>query len=111
MTECDDELTVTASLSDKKIRLDPQFKESGSENYFMLIKFGILKELISLIGTCPDCESDDLVFSDSDNNRMGLAHNLLLCCCQCDWKYSCYTSDYCADDCGKFISKEGINLK
>eukprot|EP00112_Aurelia_sp_Birch-Aquarium-sp1_P002653 Seg1297.4 transcript_id=Seg1297.4/GoldUCD/mRNA.D3Y31 product="hypothetical protein" protein_id=Seg1297.4/GoldUCD/D3Y31 len=74
----------------KRLRLDEVIGEQF-EDYFIIINFKIMKEMISTVGKCLDCGSQ-MEIDDVLENRMGLAHKLTLKCTCCNWEMSQYSS-------------------
>lgn len=77
--------------SSKKLNTDAlrdaeQPKEDS--NYFLIVNFSKLKDLIAPIMICPECDSKFVTIIDNLENQMGFAHQLELKCTLCGWNTS-----------------------
>ena len=79
--------------SSKRLRLDEVIGEQDGhqEDYFIVINFKIMKDIVSNVGKCLECGSK-VEFADVLESRMGLAHKLTVKCTSCNWGKSQYSS-------------------
>ena len=81
--------------SSRKVKLtEDNFEED--DNYFLLMNFSILKDLVLSTSRCPECNNTNLKFNNKLNLRMGFCHCLKLSCKSCEWTKLFYTSDKCS---------------
>ena len=80
--------------SSKRLRLDEGIGEQheSPEDYFIMINFRILKDVISNVAKCLDC-SCNVETVDVLESRMGLAHKIAIRCISCSWEMSQYSSN------------------
>ena len=84
-----DSQSVTHSASKKKLSagIDGLNKEHHSyeeKNFNFIMEFSMLKKLVDLIGTCPECSCDSNL-TISDGGKHGLSHSFLIGCDNCAW--------------------------
>ena len=82
--------TFSTPPNPKRLRVD-ESSTSEPDNYFILINFSILKDIISSVGTCVNC-GGGISLVDVTKSRMGLAHQLKLFCNDCEWECQQFTS-------------------
>ena len=66
-------------------------KTAADDDYFILVNFSILKDVISHM-VCPDCYGDT-VLTDNFSLRMGFVHSLHISCVACEWSHLFSTSN------------------
>ena len=66
-----------------------------SNNYNVIINFGLLKKFISKFLSCPECHSSDTDFFDNSVFRMGYSHKLRFSCHNCPYNIETFTSEQC----------------
>ena len=64
-----------------------------TSNMYMFMDIQILLDLIQLVGVCPKCQDELVVFMDSSGKK-GLVQKLILQCNngECSWGHSLFTS-------------------
>ena len=62
------------------------------KDYFIVVNFKLLENIINLIAVCPACASKNILFYDSLDRRMGLAHKLCVRCHDCEWSFESFSS-------------------
>ncbi|XP_065678497.1 uncharacterized protein LOC136093423 [Hydra vulgaris] len=70
--------------------LQPQ--SNKNESNYVIIDLNIIVQILTLVGTCPDCESKSININIDHKNKKGLSSLLLLSCTKCSWKTKFYTS-------------------
>ena len=70
--------------SARKLKLSNCLQNFDRNNFNLIINFMIIKEVIELIGHCPDCKGS-LELQDDQNARSGFVHRLALRCTKCNW--------------------------
>ena len=77
----------------KKIKLDDKgdYQETCA-SFFFFMNVQVLRNLVKVIGSCPDCESAALELRHIPNKKMGLSLNFGLTCKHCRWSHSFYSS-------------------
>eukprot|EP00112_Aurelia_sp_Birch-Aquarium-sp1_P003132 Seg1349.9 transcript_id=Seg1349.9/GoldUCD/mRNA.D3Y31 product="hypothetical protein" protein_id=Seg1349.9/GoldUCD/D3Y31 len=100
--------------SSKQLRLETiQENEEHPEestNYYIFTNFTVLQEIISQVGSCPECQQK-VKIENMLEKRMGYAHNLKLQCTVCTWQFSYYTSETVEFKKGRGRSFHEINLR
>ena len=76
----------------------------------MLLGTDILKEVISLLAVCPDCESNTITITSDPSKKKGLSVFLNFECLSCKWKKSFYTSKEINSD-SRGQSPSEVNLR
>ena len=66
-------------------------KTAADDDYFILVNFSILKDVISHM-VCPDCYGDT-VLTDNFSLCMGFVHSLHISCVACEWSHLFSTSN------------------
>ena len=89
----------TQCVRKRKI-LDSSFATSSedvvdSNNYNVIINFGLLKKFISKFSSCPECHSSDIKFFDDSAFRMGYSHKLKFSCHNWPYNIETFTSEQC----------------
>ena len=85
-----DEQTTTATTAAASIR-QKTTDNIDTKCMYMLTDIKIILDLLTLIGKCPECNSD--VNSSVDfAAKKGLAQKILINCCDCDWTHNVYLS-------------------
>ena len=70
----------------------PQPQSNKNESSDVLIDLDIIVQILTLVGTCPDCESKSINMNINHKNKKGLSSLLLLSCTECLWNTKLYTS-------------------
>jgi hypothetical protein len=81
--------TINVIANNKAI---PRPQSNKNEFNYVLIDLDIIVQILTLIGTCPDCERKSININIDHKNKKGLSSLLLLCCSECLWKTKFYTS-------------------
>ena len=97
---CEPDDSETSSSSAKKLKLnishlDEQKQKAHVDNpeCYVLINTDIIRDIINLIGICPDCRSSSSVYVDHKlTSKRGLAHFLIIRCSDCSWEKQFCTS-------------------
>lgn len=66
-------------------------EEQITDDFFFIMHFGLLKNLVEEISCCPTCKGHvtlRMIFSD----KMGLSQKLCISCDTCDWSNAMFTS-------------------
>ena len=76
---------------------DIQEGDTDTDDYYLLVKYKILKDLFTKVAACPQCNLRTVIISDKLNERMGLAHKIRLYCSEkkCDYKDELYMDNLC----------------
>ena len=101
----------------KRQKLSTEDAEPGNANgdeddsdYFLLVNFGLLKEVFSSLSKCPDC-SAKIEVTDVLSSRMGFANKLQFCCTSCSWVKRWYLSRECATKEGRGRNFYEVNVR
>lgn len=91
----DSAVTPALSSSAKKLKrtvldIDDSLNEDNS--FYVLFDSSILKELVQLIGNCPECLANKVKISHCNKRKLGLCQMFLLKCCTCGWEHELFTS-------------------
>ncbi|MBY0580841.1 MAG: hypothetical protein K2P53_04080 [Rickettsiales bacterium] len=81
--------TINVIANNKAI---PRPQSNKNEFNYVLIDLDIIVQILTLVGTCPDCERKSININIDHKNKKGLSSLLLLCCSECLWKTKFYTS-------------------
>ena len=71
--------------------------DTDTDDYYLLVKYKIFKDLFTKVAACPKCNSRTVIISDKLNERIGLAHKIILYCSakKCDYKDELYMDNRC----------------
>ena len=93
----------------KKISIDDSTDTVvDDKDYYVLMKFKVMIDMITSVGVCPNCKQKSLVLNDDLKQRMGLAHSMTLSCSNIRCTY---TQNFCSDETCKLTTrnKKGRN--
>jgi len=90
--DLDEEEKATCS-SAKKLKLDDVLEHFEPQDFNLIIHFRILRYIIELVGSCPECRST-LSLKDELKARSGFVHKLILQCCKCSWMKQIFIYHY-----------------
>ena len=95
-----------------KLQVNDSNEDSeDKDDYFLLVNFKILKELLMfVVGRCPDCSSGLLV-ENLLPMRMGFANKLNISCSYCPWKKQCFLSEQCSPSQGRGRKFFEVNIR
>ena len=84
---------IEAPRSSKCLVIDNEaiVEDDKERDYFILVNFGSLANLLGDIGRCPECHNL-LLLQNIHEARMGFANKLMVVCKRCKWESSLYTS-------------------
>ena len=99
------------SRSAKKLKLGDEEMLQENDFFWFFLHFDILKDLLELIGRCPNCISRGLNISHNERKRMGYALNFQLSCSKCQWKHELYTSPTIDNDNTPGLNSFCINVQ
>ena len=76
---------------------DIQEGDTNTDDYYMLVKYKIFKDLFTRVAACPKCNLRSVIISDKLHERMGLAHKIILYCSEkkCDYIDEIYMDNVC----------------
>lgn len=79
------------------------------ENFFLIINFNVLKNVIDLCGSCPECR-EKVMLDCFMREKMGLSQKLSVFCTSCDWKKQLFSSPQVVDG-KKGNNRHEVNLR
>ena len=98
----------------KQLRLEAmqegEGQPEGPTNYYIFTNFTALEEIVSQVGSCPECQQK-VKIENILEKRMGYAHTLKLHCIECSWQSFHYTSKPVTFKKGKGRRFHEINLR
>ena len=76
---------------------DIQEGDTDTDDYYLLVKYKIFKDLFTKVAACPKCNLRTVIISDKLNERMGVAYKIILYCSEknCDYKDELYMDNLC----------------
>ena len=96
--ETDDNDCISSSTSSKKLKMSLdscKSQQTWNENcitvIFLYMDFSILKQVVELVGTFPDCSSL-LHVNLLPEEHQGFANKLIILCEKCAWTHEFYSS-------------------
>eukprot|EP00112_Aurelia_sp_Birch-Aquarium-sp1_P005886 Seg1664.3 transcript_id=Seg1664.3/GoldUCD/mRNA.D3Y31 product="hypothetical protein" protein_id=Seg1664.3/GoldUCD/D3Y31 len=92
---CDESEAQCSSA--KKLKLDKCLQIFERNDFNFIINFVIVKEVIELVGFCPDCKGS-LELQDDQKARSGFVHRSALRCTKCNWVNRFFTSKLAKKD-------------
>ena len=76
---------------------DIQEGDTDTDDYYLLVNYKIFKDVLTKVAACPKCNLKTVIISEKLNERMGLAHKIILYCSEkkCDYKDELYMDNLC----------------
>ena len=89
------EYNFLSNIQVQKIKLRESGDNTLNTNFFFFMNYPIFKNLINIIGACPECNAKHFYGENLSNDRMGFAPKIQVFFENCSWKHSLFRSDHC----------------
>ena len=106
----DDGADFSTPKRPKLAREDDLSQGVDEEDYYMLVNFKVLKQMVTSFCKCPSC-GDVIDMRNVAESRMGFANKLEIVCLMCNWKHQCFMSKECSQDGRTTRSPFEVNLR